>query len=201
MQPVPGHAPGTGVVIPIRAFRSGKARLARALDDEQRAGLARTMAERVVAAAEPLAVVVVSSDAEVAAWAQAGGITLVADPGTGLDAAVAAGVEHHRALGHRRVVIAHADLPRARPGTLLRFAGDRPDVVTIVPCHRDDGTPVMAVPTATPFPFAYGPDSARRHAAIARGLGLAVRIVRDPELGYDVDVPDDLVALDSLTAP
>ena len=63
MEPVPGHPRHAGVVVPIRAFRSGKARLADALDADQRAELALAMAERVVAAAGPLPIVVVSSDA------------------------------------------------------------------------------------------------------------------------------------------
>jgi 2-phospho-L-lactate guanylyltransferase len=195
MEPVPGHARAAGVVIPIRAFRSGKARLADALDADQRAELARSMAEQVVAAAGSLPVVVVSSDAEVGAWAGAAGIELVADPGAGLDAAATAGTLHHRDLGRRRVVVAHADLPRARRGSLERFASLGPGIVGLVPCHRDDGTPVLSVPTTVAFPFAYGPGSARRHAVVARGLGLATLVVRDPDLGYDVDVPADLDAL------
>ncbi len=200
MQSVPGRRQHAGVVIPIRAFRSGNARLADALDEDQRAGLALAMAERVVAAAGVLPIVVVSSDLEVATWADAAGIERVDDPGRGLDAAVTAGFEHHRAQERRRVIVAHADLPLARPGTLVRFAAVGPDIVTIVPCHRDDGTPVLAVPTDRPFPFAYGPGSARRHAASARALGHAVHLVRDPELGYDVDVPADLAHLDTLFA-
>jgi 2-phospho-L-lactate guanylyltransferase len=70
-------------------------------------------------------------------------------------------------------------------------------IVTIVPCHRDDGTPAISVPLPLPegFRFAYGPGSFRRHVAIARQAGLAVRVVRDPDLGFDVDVPEDLDAL------
>ena len=98
-------------------------------------------------------------------------------------------------------MVAHADLPRARPGALVRFATRPPGVVALVPCHRDDGTPVLSIPASVDFPFAYGPGSARRHAAIARGLGLATHVVRDPELGYDVDVPADLATLDPLTVP
>jgi 2-phospho-L-lactate guanylyltransferase len=201
MDPVPGHARVAGVVIPIRAFRSGKARLADALDADQRAQLALAMAERVVAAAGPLPIVVVSSDAEVRGWAGAAGIRVVADPGGGLDAAAAAGLEHHRAQGRRRVVVAHADLPRARPDALVRFASLPGGIVALVPCHRDDGTPVLSVPTSPGFPFAYGPGSARRHAALARGLGLATLVVRDAALGYDVDLPADLDALDPLPVP
>ena len=68
-------------------------------------------------------------------------------------------------------------------------------MVALVPCHRDDGTPVLSVPTADEFRFAYGPGSFRRHAAEARRLGLAVRVVRDRDLAFDVDLPDDLVDL------
>jgi 2-phospho-L-lactate guanylyltransferase len=201
MEPVPGHARHAGVVIPIRAFRSGKARLADALDTDQRAALALAMTERVVGAAGTLPVVIVTSDPEVRDWAGDAGIDVVADPGAGLDGAATAGVAHHRELGRNRVVIAHADLPRARPGALVRFAELTAGIVGLVPCHRDDGTPVLSVPVTPEFPFAYGPGSARRHVAIARDLGLAALVVRDPELGYDVDVPADLVALDPLTVP
>jgi 2-phospho-L-lactate guanylyltransferase len=196
MQPVPGLARFAGVVVPVRAFRTGKARLGTALDADARADLARTMAQRVVAAAGPLPVVVVSSDPDVVGWAAGAGLDVVADPGRGLDAAVAAGREQLRSRGVARVVVAHADLPRARPDALVRFAAIPDGVVSIVPCHRDDGTPVLSVPGDAPFRFAYGPGSARRHAAHARLLGLAVHVVRDPDLGYDVDVPADLAALD-----
>jgi 2-phospho-L-lactate guanylyltransferase len=51
------------------------------------------------------------------------------------------------------------------------------------------------VPTAVDFRFAYGPGSFRRHVAEARRLGVGVRVVRDRDLAFDVDVPDDLVEL------
>jgi 2-phospho-L-lactate guanylyltransferase len=201
MEPVPGQTRHAGVVIPIRAFRSGKARLADALDADQRAALALAMAERVIAAAGPLPVLVVTSDPEVREWAGGIGIEVVADPGHGLDAAVHAGADRQREHRRRRIVVSHADLPRARPEALVRFATLAPEIVSIVPCHRDDGTPVLSLPAVVDFPFAYGPGSARRHAAIARRLGLATHVVRDPELGYDVDIPADLAALDPLTVP
>src|SRR3954470_22167233 len=108
MEPVPGPAGDAGVVIPIRAFRSGKARLADALDEDQRAALALGMAERVVAAAGALPVAVVSSDAEVQAWARAAGLDIVADPGRGLDAAATGGRGHHPARGRPAPVGGHA---------------------------------------------------------------------------------------------
>ena len=91
MEPVPGRARPAGVVIPIRAFRSGNARLAAALDADQRAQLALVMAECVVAAAGTLPVAVVTADAEVREWATAAGTTVVPDPERGLDGAATAG--------------------------------------------------------------------------------------------------------------
>jgi 2-phospho-L-lactate guanylyltransferase (CobY/MobA/RfbA family) len=67
----------------------------------------------------------------------------------------------------------------------------------IVPDHRDDGTPVLSLPTAVQFTFAYGPDSAARHADEARRRALTVRIVRDPALGFDIDLAVDLASLEA----
>src|SRR5258707_802588 len=49
-----------GVVIPVRAFALGKARLAAELDDGQRTALARRLADTVAVAAQPMPVVVVT---------------------------------------------------------------------------------------------------------------------------------------------
>jgi 2-phospho-L-lactate/phosphoenolpyruvate guanylyltransferase len=189
------RAPIAGAVIPIRAFALGKARLAASLDGAERAALGRRWAEQVASAAAPMPVVVVSSDPDVRAWAAEADLVVLDDPGT-LDGAVTAGRDHLRASGCRRIVVAHADLPRARDLARLARDGAQP-VVALVPCHRDDGTPVLSVPAAADFTFAYGPNSFRLHAAEARRLGLGVRVVRDPDLAFDVDVPDDLVALET----
>jgi len=201
MPPVPGQLPRVGVVIPVRAFETGKLRLAAVLDAAHRAALGQSLAERVVAAAGGLPVVIVSSAPDVTRWAAERGLERIDDPGIDLDAAAAAGLAHHASRGAVRVVIAHADLPRARPGALHRYAHDPAHMVTLVPCHRDDGTPVLAVPTGIDFPFRYGPASARAHARAARALGLAVRVVRDPDLGYDIDIPADLDGLPEFSTP
>lgn len=182
-------------MIPIRAFSLGKARLAETLDAPERARLAQHMADRVLRAAGDLPVVVVSSAPEVRAWAHHHAVAAIEDPG-GLDEAATAGLAWCAARGLGRAIVAHADLPRAPDGGLARYAEDstRP-IVTLVPCHRDDGTPVLSVPIAPAFPFAYGPGSFRRHGTAARRLGLAVRVVRDQAFGFDVDVPADLDGL------
>jgi 2-phospho-L-lactate/phosphoenolpyruvate guanylyltransferase len=187
---------GAGVVIPVRAFGSGKARLAAQLDETARVELARRLADRVAAAAGELPTVVVSSAPDVRAWAHARGVDVIDDPGS-LDDAAAAGRDWVEARGPARAVIAHADLPLARTLTPLARDGAQ-RIVTAVPCHRDDGTTVLSVPVDEPFSFAYGPGSFRRHAAEARRRGLGFRVLRDSELAFDVDVPDDLDRLDHI---
>jgi len=185
-----------GIVVPLRSFTLGKARLAPVLTESERAALARTMAERVVRAAGSLPVAIVSSADEVVTWARARGFDIVDDPGS-LDAAARAGRTWAADRGLARYAIVHADLPLAESLAAIAADGAAP-VAVIVPDHRDDGTPVLSLPTATPFDFAYGPDSAARHVAEAERRGLTVRIVRDPALAFDVDLADDLAALDAL---
>jgi len=182
-----------GVAVPVRAFRLGNTRLANGLDDTTRSDLARHLATRVVTAAGNAPVVVVTSAGEVVEWATGLGLTVVPDPGS-LDAAARVGIDALARLGCRRVVVAHADL-----GLVTDFAAVTHDAgvatAVLVPCHHDDGTPVISLPAGADFAFAYGPGSFRRHWRAARAAGLAVRVVRDRALGFDVDTVDDLAEL------
>jgi 2-phospho-L-lactate guanylyltransferase len=188
-----------GVVVPIRAFVGGQARLVGAIDDAARADLGRELARRVLAAASPLPVVVVTDSPEVRAWAELAGATaVIGDPGS-LDASARAGVQWCRDQELPRAIIAHADLPWARTFAAVANDSSRP-IVVVVPCHRDDGSPVLSVPVDLGFEFSYGEGSFRRHVATARRLGVGVRVVRDPNLAFDVDVPADLTQLGTMLA-
>jgi 2-phospho-L-lactate guanylyltransferase len=179
------------VLVPVKAFSEAKLRLAPAVGPAERARLARVWATHVLSVAAPLPVTVVCDDAEVAVWAAEAGARVAWAPGRGLNRAVESGVAQLRDAGVGRVIVAHGDLPLAGDlGWVARFPG-----VTIVPDHGDDGTNVISVSTAVPFRFAYGAGSFRRHGAEARRLGLALRVVRDPLLGRDIDLPSDLAAL------
>jgi len=183
------------VLVPVKAFTAGKARLAPALDAAERADLARAMAEQVLRAAAPLPVAVACDDAAVADWARDHGAAVVWTPGTNLDGAVQQGCRELIDAGADHVVVAHADLPRATG--LVRLVTPEPfDGVVLVPDRHDDGTNVAVVPArviAAGFTFAYGVGSFARHAAEAARVGAGVRVTRIAELQWDVDTPDDLV--------
>jgi 2-phospho-L-lactate/phosphoenolpyruvate guanylyltransferase len=176
------------VLVPVKGFDQAKARLSGLLSPGQRRELAGRMAARVVAAGAPLPVFVVCDDLEVAGWAEAHGATPLLRPGRGLNGAVESGVAALRERGFDVAVVAHSDLPLAADLAMLApWPG-----VTLVPDRRDDGTNVAVVPSGVGFRFAYGAASFRRHGAEATRLGLSLRVVRQPHLGWDVDVPDDL---------
>ena len=176
------------VVVPVKAFDQAKVRLATALDPHERADLARHMAEIVLLAADPLPAVVVCDDDEVRAWAERSGARVVWCPGRGLNGAVSDGVAALREEGVAHAIVAHADLPLA---TRLDWLADFPGV-TLVPDRRFDGTNVLALPTDSGFVFSYGAGSFGRHRAEATRLDLPARVVQDPHLGWDVDLPADL---------
>lgn len=185
------------VLVPVKAFADAKVRLAPALPAAERAALARRMAAHVIARAAPLTVAVVCDDEEVADWARSQGALVVWAAERGLNGAVESGVARLADEGYERVVVAHADLPLAGPlAWVAAFGG-----VTLVPDLRDDGTNVASVPTAAGFRFAYGPGSFERHRAEALRLGLSLRVVREPMLARDIDVPDDLDVVDLTACP
>ncbi|HVA74118.1 MAG TPA: 2-phospho-L-lactate guanylyltransferase [Acidimicrobiales bacterium] len=179
------------VLVPVKAFGQAKLRLAPALSPDRRAALARTMATRVVESAAGLAVAVVCDNLEVATWARKLGARVIWEPGRGLNGAVQQGVDRLAADGARLVVVAAGDLPLASD---LRWVTEF-DGITIVPDRHRDGTNVICVPGTCGFRFSYGPGSFARHVAEAERVKVGLRVVQDTPLAWDVDVPDDLAAV------
>lgn len=180
----------TTLLVPVKAFSAAKARLAAHLGPDERAELARRMAARVLLAAEGMDVRVVCDDDEVATWAVAHGAEVSWQPSQGLNAAVAAAARAWAAEGtSRRLAVVHGDLPLVRS---LHWLADVEEGVVLVPDRHGTGTNVISTPTAR-FRFAYGPGSFQRHVAEAERLGEPLTVIRDSELGWDVDVPADLV--------
>ncbi len=143
----------------------------------------------------PWPVLVVCDDPATSMWATSLGAEAIVQVGRGLNAAADEARSHLRSRV-AQIAVVHADL--ARPGTLepVLAAASRHREVSIVPDHRRDGTTVLVVPSDAPFAFSYGIGSFARHCAEATRLDLGPRILDDTALGTDIDVPDDLAALD-----
>jgi len=177
------------LVMPLKSFGSGKGRLSPVLDGAARERLSRECAERVVAAAAGLAVVVVTDDAnDVREWAQLRSIACIAQSSAGLNGAVADGVAWARTQGFANAVVAHSDVPLACDVHPFIDEGN----VVIVPDANNDGTNLMSLPTDAAFTFHYGPGSFRLHVDEAMRRGFAPRIALSDEWSLDLDNPEDL---------
>jgi len=187
-QLAPPGADGGATLIPVKAFALAKGRLSEALEQPERADLAREMATHVVRAQAGLNVAICCDDEGVAEWATSVGASVIWCPGTDLNGAVQQGTAELREAGYTWVAVAHGDLPLASSlRRLLGWPG-----VTLVPDRHRTGSNVITLPTTLPFTFSYGEGSFQRHVYEAVRLGAGVRIVHDENLGWDVDHPTDL---------
>lgn len=181
-------------IIPVKPSGEGKARLAGALEAEARSALVEAMIAHVLQT--------VASAPHVARTCLVGpardglpqGIDVIADPGGGLNAAVASGLVHARQGGATRLLVIAADLPRlcAMDIELLALASE--GCVAIAADRHGVGTNALSLPLpeAEGFVFAFGEDSFARHHAEAARLGLPVEVIHSPGLERDIDVPEDL---------
>lgn len=184
------------LVVPVKAFTFAKGRLATVLTDDERRDLARTCAERVVAAAGDWRVHIVCDDPDVTAWARSLGCAVVRPDDAGLNAAVNAGRLAARNDGAEHIVIAHSDLPLVRTFTHVVAPG----IITLVADRHGDGTNVIAVPAASPFRTSYGPGSFLSHRRHLEETGLDYRCIEDATLALDLDTAEDLAELRSRSA-
>ena len=174
----------TTVVVPFRS--GGKSRL----PEDIRVEVALAMVGDVLEAAveHGCAVRLVTDDAAAALVAEGLGVEVVADPGGGQGAAVAAAL---RGLDGVCLVV-NADCPRVRPSDLTALAyAPHAGAVALV-AAADETTNALGIPYAEVFQPLYGPGSAAQFRAHAVALGLFLHDLDLPNLRDDVDTAADL---------
>lgn len=185
-------------LVPLQDFRRAKSRLASVLDDTARARFAEAVARHVVttlrASADIVDVTVVSPSDAVCAWALELGASAQrdADYATGLAQVIDAAA---RALGDDVLprVIVMGDLPALGAADLAEIARAGSDADVVVATDLDGlGTNALWLARAA-MPTCFGNvDSAARHVAQARALGLRVATVKPEGVARDVDLPEHL---------
>jgi 2-phospho-L-lactate/phosphoenolpyruvate guanylyltransferase len=188
---------GAAVLIPVKAFASAKQRLSTQLSAAQRIEMAHMLGSIVIAAAAPLPVFVVCDDDEVAQWATANGAGVSRQDGTGLNGALFGALVDVARFGFDHAVIVHADLPHAHD--LIDFVVA--DTIVLVPDRHGDGTNVLSMPLPAPLTPRYGASSFRHHHDAAIASGWNTKVIRSPDLGWDIDTPADLPTLHGWTFP
>ncbi|NYD99487.1 2-phospho-L-lactate guanylyltransferase [Kineosphaera limosa] len=197
------QAPRWTVIVPVKGTAAAKTRLVAGLGPLLSAGaagpqdLARALALDTLAAVAATAAVrllVVTADPGLT-----GAATVVPDPGRGLDAAIAAGL--NAAAGEAPqtpAAVLLSDLPALRPQDLSAaltacLAAFAPaarrgrSAAAFVPDAEGSGTVLLAGAQPSALQPAFGVDSAARHAQHAQRLELPL-----PALRRDVDTVADL---------
>lgn len=181
-------------VIPIKGPAAGKTRLAEALDPDARAALVQAMLGHVTVAAGAAAGIARVCLAGPSRHGLPDDLPLLADPGDGLNAALAAALEQAVLAGADRVVMIAADLPTVTAAEIAVLANAPAGTIALAPDRHGVGTNAISLPlpAARGFPFRFGTDSLARHREAASAMGLSVETVHSPGLARDVDEPADL---------
>ncbi|MDE2405255.1 MAG: 2-phospho-L-lactate guanylyltransferase [Sphingomonadales bacterium] len=181
-------------IIPAKPAADAKSRLAGALDAVARQRLATAMLDHVlatVAQADGIDRIAVVAPDDLVLPAP---VLRIADPGGGLNAALAVAFAEAAAAGAARVVIVHGDLPRLEPRDVTLLAALPGNAMAIAPDRHDTGTNALSLPlpAARDFPFAFGPGSFAAHERESVRLRLDCEVIHTPGLARDIDEPADL---------
>jgi 2-phospho-L-lactate guanylyltransferase len=181
------------VVIPVKAPAECKTRLSAVLDAAGRRDLVAEMVRRTVDAASAVVGVEAVRLLGPSRHGRAQSIGLLADPGGGLNAALASARDAALAKGVERLVLLSADLPLVEPDDVAALVAV--DGVGGAPDLAGTGTNALSLPLpqAAGFRFHYGEGSFAAHEGEAARLGLGFSAMVRPGLGFDVDQPGDLV--------
>jgi len=184
------------ILVPCKRLREGKSRLASVLSGDERHALCReflkttlALASSVTASADCL---LVSSDAEAVALAEAQNIASLGDDGKGLNPALQLGRDRLCGEEGSSLLILPIDLPRADTATLRNLVAAPADVV-IAPDRARQGTNVLYLRSkAVGLDFRYGAGSFEAHRQLALDAGWSVEVFENPALSFDIDQPEDL---------
>jgi 2-phospho-L-lactate guanylyltransferase len=178
------------VVIPF-AGADGKTRLH--ASRRVRRSLSLAMLGDVLAAALAVGSArVVTADVDGAELAREAGASVVEDPGGGQGPAVATGLD---GIEPGAMLVVNSDVPCIAPADLRALLAATPAGGMALVEALDGTTNALSISAAQAFAPLYGPDSASRFLAHARGLGVDAISVAIPNLCDDVDTVDDLKRL------
>jgi len=199
------------VVLPMRTVSGGKARLGQALDAEEREELVLGLLLQTlrVLGAWPACrrIHIVSPDPVLGVATRQAGVEVSVhrQEGEGLNEGIRLGVSAACVEDAASVLVLPGDLPLLDVGALdeLLLAADAclvaasgGPVMAIAPADAGGGTNALLLHPPEVIAPSFGPSSFEAHLRAAESAEVAVQVVRDPILGYDLDTPEDLERLD-----
>lgn len=188
------------ILIPCKPLGDGKSRLSGILCEAERRALCEQLLERTLRLVKRVArredIFVVTRDPFVGRRAAALGINTLPDTAGELNSALSEArdlvLRHDDLLP---LVILPIDLVFADETALCQAHG-LADVV--IACDSGGtGTNLLALSGAARrrFTFNFGPNSLQRHITTSRERGLSIQLIRDERLQFDLDGPEDYIAV------
>jgi 2-phospho-L-lactate guanylyltransferase len=196
------------VIIPVKTFDLAKQRLSSILQPSERAALARTMLVDVLnvvaSVVLPSNVIVVTSSPEASEIAQRAGTRVLQEAASSdLNSAIEEASRHAMVQDAGGFLMLPADVPEITTAAVRQafVALDQDFSLVLAPAISDGGTNLLACRPPHAIRPEFGPKSFARHLAAGEQAGLACHVLNSPELGRDVDSPEDLARfLDRRTA-
>jgi 2-phospho-L-lactate guanylyltransferase len=192
-------------VIPVGSLEGAKSRLGEQLDAEERQDLVAGFLARTVVAALAVDrltdVLVVSPDRDVLARAASLGARTLRQRSEGLNAGLRDARADVMAGGADALLVLPIDLPLVTSAEIARVLvalDDHARAVVLVTDRHGTGTNVLALRPPDAIDVAFGPGSRAAHRRAAETSG-ATYIELDGPLTVDLDTPDDLVYVESLS--
>lgn len=188
-------------IVPMRGIQSGKSRLAAVTDAAGRARLNRWLLARTLKVIERWHgdlrhCVVVSPCNQALELARRAGAATVREMknANDLNRALALGRSYAAQNGAGKILVVPCDLPGLMAESLraLTTAAEHPEHMVFAPDKVGTGTNALLVDARGDVEFCFGECSRARHQEWAAARGWPVSVVARPELGFDLDTPDDL---------
>jgi 2-phospho-L-lactate guanylyltransferase len=187
------------IVVPVKSFDLAKQRLSGILQPSERAALARSMLldvlNIVASAILPSNVIIVTSSPEASEIANCAGMRVLHEAAcSDLNSAIETASRHVIVQNAGGFLMLPADVPEITvPAIHQAFAAlDQRRSLVLAPAITDGGTNLLACRPSQAIRPEFGAMSFARHLAAGERAGLACHVLNSPELGRDIDRPDDL---------
>ena len=186
-------------IVPVKPLRTAKSRLSAVLTRDEREILSQQMLINTLdllrEVKEIERTLVVSRDTKALSIARKHGARTVTENGAPeLNNALARATVVAQQYDISGVLVIPADLPLMRIDDvekLISKATD-PPVVVIAPDRHGRGTNALLSSPPSLIEYDFGIDSFERHVARAKASGVRIVICKNPSIGLDVDLPEDL---------
>lgn len=184
-------------LVPVKEITHSKQRLAKVLNPSEREGLVLAMLRDVLTAIRGVeefdGVLLVSRSQQAQALARDFVNDIFPDSvGSDHSQAVAEGNCYLRDRYEVKSSLAiSADLPRVTSDDIRQIIGHH-ECVSLVPNATGEGTNAVLTSPPNAISCQFGGSSLERHLASAGAAGLTARIVRNANIGHDIDDPHDL---------